>query len=64
MTPLRYSINVTLHGCCDHRVMVADEESHRYWVASLERADAPPALTAEGERPWQSQPTVLGISTT
>ncbi|HET9601882.1 MAG TPA: hypothetical protein VFP08_09820 [Acidimicrobiales bacterium] len=40
MRPLRYSINVTLDGCCDHRVMVADEESHRYWAANLERADA------------------------
>jgi dihydrofolate reductase len=41
MRPLRYSINVTLDGCCDHRVgMIPDEESHRYWAASLERADA------------------------
>jgi len=40
MRPLRYSINVTLDGCCDHRVGIPDEESHRYWAASLERADA------------------------
>jgi dihydrofolate reductase len=40
MRPLRYSINVTLDGCCDHRVGTADEESHRYWAAELERADA------------------------
>lgn len=40
MRPLRYSINVTLDGCCDHRVGTPDEESHRYWAASLERADA------------------------
>ena len=40
MRPLRYSINVTLDGCCDHRVGSADEESHRYWAANLERADA------------------------
>jgi dihydrofolate reductase len=38
--PLRYSINVTLDGCCDHRVNMADEESHRYWAAYLEQADA------------------------
>jgi dihydrofolate reductase len=38
--PLRYSINVTLDGCCDHRVGIPDEESNRYWAASLERADA------------------------
>src|SRR5512132_4680500 len=25
MRPLRYSINVTLDGCCDHRVMIADD---------------------------------------
>jgi hypothetical protein len=29
MRPLRYSINVTLDGCCDHRAMVPDEELHR-----------------------------------
>jgi dihydrofolate reductase len=40
MRPLRYSINVTLDGCCDHQVGNPDEESHRYWAASLERADA------------------------
>ncbi|ABW15159.1 bifunctional deaminase-reductase domain protein [Parafrankia sp. EAN1pec] len=40
MRPLRYSINITLDGCCDHRVGIADDESHRYWAASLERADA------------------------
>ena len=26
MRPLRYSINVTLDGCCDHRVSIADED--------------------------------------
>jgi len=26
MRPLRYSINVTLDGCCDHRVMIPDED--------------------------------------
>ena len=40
MRPLRYSINVTLDGCCDHRVMVPDEELHRHHAANLERADA------------------------
>jgi dihydrofolate reductase len=41
MRPLRYSINVTLDGCCDHRVgTTPDEESHRYWATQLERADA------------------------
>jgi hypothetical protein len=30
MRPLRYSINVTLDGCCDHRAMIADEALHRH----------------------------------
>jgi dihydrofolate reductase len=40
MRPLRYSINVTLDGCCDHRAMVPDEELHRHAVENIEQADA------------------------
>ena len=40
MRPLRYSINVTLDGCCDHRAAIADEELHRHAIENLERADA------------------------
>jgi dihydrofolate reductase len=40
MRPLRYSINVTLDGCCDHRAGVADEELHRHAAENLEQADA------------------------
>ena len=40
MRPLRYSINVTLDGCCDHRIGVTDEELHRHWAESLAQADA------------------------
>ena len=40
MRPLRYSINVTLDGCCDHREGIADEELHRHAVENLARADA------------------------
>ena len=40
MRPLRYSINVTLDGCCDHREGIADEELHHHHAANLERADA------------------------
>jgi len=40
MRPLRYSINVTLDGCCDHRVMIADEDIHRHAVENLAQADA------------------------
>jgi dihydrofolate reductase len=40
MRPLRYSINVTLDGCCDHREIPADEELHRHASEGLARADA------------------------
>jgi len=40
MRPLRYSINVTLDGCCDHRAMIADEEIHRHAVENIGQADA------------------------
>ncbi|HWG32938.1 MAG TPA: dihydrofolate reductase family protein [Gemmatimonadaceae bacterium] len=40
MRPLRYSINVTLDGCCDHRVMIADEDLHRHAAENIAHADA------------------------
>lgn len=40
MQPLRYSINITLDGCCDHRAIVPDEELHRHHARNLEQADA------------------------
>lgn len=40
MQPLRYSINVTLDGCVDHRVAIADAELHQHAVENLSRADA------------------------
>ncbi len=40
MRPLRYSINVTLDGCCDHRAIPADEELHRHARENIARADA------------------------
>jgi dihydrofolate reductase len=39
MRPLRYSINVTLDGCCDHRAIPADEDLHRHAVEILNQAD-------------------------
>jgi dihydrofolate reductase len=39
MRPLRYSINVTLDGCCDHQAIPADEELRRYATESLAQAD-------------------------
>jgi dihydrofolate reductase len=38
--PLRYSINVTLDGCCDHREGIVDEDLHRNAVENVEWADA------------------------
>jgi dihydrofolate reductase len=41
MRPLRYSINVTLDGCCDHREGISpDEEMHRHATEILDEADA------------------------
>ncbi len=40
MRPLRYSINVTLDGCCDHRAGIVDEDLHRHAVENIKRADA------------------------
>lgn len=40
MRPLRYSINVTLDGCCDHRAGVPEEDLHRHAAETLARADA------------------------
>lgn len=38
--PLRYFINITLDGCCDHRAIIPDEELHRHATENLARADA------------------------
>src|ERR687889_692996 len=40
MRPLRYSVNVTLYGCCDHREMFADEGLHRHAIGNIVQADA------------------------
>jgi dihydrofolate reductase len=40
MRALRYSINITLDGCCDHRVISPDEELHRHATQNLDQADA------------------------
>lgn len=40
MQPLRYAINITLDGCCDHQAGISpDAESHRYWAEKLAAAD-------------------------
>jgi hypothetical protein len=74
MRLLRYSINITLEGCYDHRVMIADEELHRHAAESIVQAAAtifgrvthemmeaawrPPAKT--GVRPDWMQPRLSG----
>ena len=40
MRPLRYSINVTLDGCCDHRAAIPDEDLHRHAAKNIANADA------------------------
>src|ERR1022692_3092555 len=40
MRPLRYSINVTLDGCCDHRAIPPDEDLHRHAIENIDHADA------------------------
>jgi dihydrofolate reductase len=40
MRPLRYSLNVTLDGCCDHRAIPPDEDSHRHAIENIDHADA------------------------
>ena len=40
MRPLRYSINITLDGCCDHRAIPPDQDLHRHAIENLNRADA------------------------
>jgi len=38
--PLRYAINVTLDGCCDHREGISSEDLHRHAAEGIARADA------------------------
>src|SRR5262249_9092743 len=40
MRPLRYSINVTLDGCCHHLSVPPGEDLHRHVIENFERADA------------------------
>lgn len=40
MRPLRFSLNLTLDGCYDHTVGIADEELHRNAMAYIAGCDA------------------------
>jgi dihydrofolate reductase len=77
MRPLRYSINITLDGCCDHTAILPDEELHRHAIDNIAQADAllfgrvtyemmeaafrPPARTAA--RPEWMEPFARTIDT-
>src|SRR3954471_5305684 len=37
---LTFALNVTLDGCCDHRVGIADDELHRYFTRLMDEAGA------------------------
>lgn len=39
MAELRYSINITIDGCCDHLAIEPDEELHDHHAENLQRAD-------------------------
>ncbi|GAA0636698.1 dihydrofolate reductase family protein [Sporichthya brevicatena] len=39
MRPLRYSINMTVDGCCDHLAITPDEDVHRFAMEQIARAD-------------------------
>ena len=40
MRPLRYSINVTLDGCCDHTAVTPSEQLHHHAAGLIASADA------------------------
>ncbi|MDB6058924.1 MAG: Bifunctional deaminase-reductase domain protein [Verrucomicrobiales bacterium] len=40
MRPLRFSINVTLDGCYDHRAVIPDESLHHHAAKNIAEADA------------------------
>lgn len=40
MRPLRFSLNVTLDGCYDHRAVIPDEGLHRHAAEGIAAADA------------------------
>jgi dihydrofolate reductase len=37
---LAFSLNVTLDGCCDHRVGIADDELHDYFTQLMDESEA------------------------
>ncbi|MEW4455863.1 dihydrofolate reductase family protein [Bremerella sp. JC817] len=39
MRPLKYGINITLDGCCDHLAASTNAELHTYWTNRMAEAD-------------------------
>ena len=68
MRPLRYSINVTLDGCYDHRFGIPSEEIHQHATKMIRRADAllfgrvTYQLMEEAWRPPSDEPFAQAIS--
>ncbi|MEP6626258.1 MAG: dihydrofolate reductase family protein, partial [Acidimicrobiia bacterium] len=59
MRPLRYSINVTLDGCCHHEAgLPPDEESMRYWMDEWE---VPFAETIDRTKKYVVSSTLSGV---
>ena len=58
MRPLRYSINLTLDGCCDHRAGSTNAQLHHYFAESIGRADALlfGRVTYEMMQAWRLRP--------
>ena len=71
MRPLRYSINITLDGCCDHRESFGDEELHRHVIGNIAQADAcgchivtvPHDILAKALRMWGQDLDELSLDT-
>ena len=39
MEHLTFAINVTLDGCIDHRVEIADDETHEYFTGLMDEME-------------------------
>jgi dihydrofolate reductase len=66
MRPLRYTINVTLDGCCDHRAFMPSTELLRHAVANMGRADVlllGRVIYEMMEAAWRDKVPSLGVWT-
>jgi dihydrofolate reductase len=59
MGPLRYSINVALDACCEHRAISGDEDLHRHAIENFAPSDALPfgrVTNQMMETAWKAPP--------